>query len=161
MSNLRTICRPHTVFTSFMCCRHQARFSSRVSFRNPNYNPRFAPVSDFARLNWSGSWFGVNQRRTMVKASNWDQPKSPYETLGDWIFLNWEKFKASRFDFVNSGISNKFIVSVFFFKHRTREGRWWRPDQNCLQTFGQILSPGWFVPLSSLEMLFKICKLLV
>lgn len=50
----------------------------------------------------------------MVKASNWDQPKSPYETLGDWIFLNWEKFKASRFDFVNSGISNKFIVSVFF-----------------------------------------------
>ncbi|XP_034227397.1 chaperone protein dnaJ 20, chloroplastic isoform X2 [Prunus dulcis] len=81
MSNLRTICRPHTVFTSFMCCRHQARFSSRVSFRNPNYNPRFAPVSDFARLNWSGSWFRVNQRRTMVKASNWDQPKSPYETL--------------------------------------------------------------------------------
>ncbi|TQE02853.1 hypothetical protein C1H46_011512 [Malus baccata] len=81
MSNLRTMCRPHTVFTSFVYCRHQTRFSSRVSFRNPNCSPRFPPVSDFARLNWGGSWFRVNQRRSVIRASSWDHPKSPYETL--------------------------------------------------------------------------------
>ncbi|KAM1365676.1 hypothetical protein ACFX13_044669 [Malus domestica] len=81
MSNLRTTCRPHTVFTSFVYCRYQARFSSRVSFRNPNCSPRFPPVSDFARLNWGGSWFRVNQRRSVIRASSWDHPKSPYETL--------------------------------------------------------------------------------
>ncbi|KAL6184826.1 hypothetical protein ACLB2K_046226 [Fragaria x ananassa] len=84
MSNLRTICRPHAVFTSFVCCRHQARFSSRVSFqRNPNHSPSFSPASssDFVRLNRSESWFRANQRRSMIRASNWTHPKSPYETL--------------------------------------------------------------------------------
>ncbi|KAK9939389.1 hypothetical protein M0R45_016085 [Rubus argutus] len=81
MSNLRTICRPHAVFTSFICCRHQARFSFRVSFRNPNYTPSISPTSNFPGLNRRESWFRANQRRSMVRASNWTHPKSPYETL--------------------------------------------------------------------------------
>lgn len=90
MSNLRTICRPHAVFTSFICCRHQARFSSRVSFqRNPNHSPSLSPASssDFVRLNRSESWFRANQRRSMIRASNWTHPKSPYETLGNWVLV--------------------------------------------------------------------------
>ncbi|KAJ1406795.1 hypothetical protein SESBI_24767 [Sesbania bispinosa] len=82
MSNLRTLCRPHTVF-SFISCRHQFRF--RASFRNPNCKPRLPSPSLYST--WLGSnctvpWFRVNQRRTVAKASSWDEQKSPYETLG-------------------------------------------------------------------------------
>ncbi|EOY16126.1 Chaperone DnaJ-domain superfamily protein isoform 1 [Theobroma cacao] len=92
MSNLRTICRPHTVFSSFMCCsrhhhhhhhQHQARSRIRVSFRNPNIRPSlFSPWLDLSRdLSRKEPWFRVNQRRTLVRASNWTDQKSPYETL--------------------------------------------------------------------------------
>ncbi|EXC06672.1 Chaperone protein DnaJ [Morus notabilis] len=86
MSNLRTICRPHGVFfSSSICCRHQVR--SIVSFRNPNTKPRyslpsfFSPLIDSSPSNGTERWFRVNQRRTLVKAANWTEPKSPYETL--------------------------------------------------------------------------------
>ncbi|KAM5575874.1 hypothetical protein ABKV19_014688 [Rosa sericea] len=98
MSNLRTICRPHAVFTSFICCRHQARFSSRVSFqRNPNYSPpSLSPASsDFARLNRSESWFRANQRRSIVRASNWTHPKTPYETLELELDADDEQIKVA------------------------------------------------------------------
>ncbi|OMO73336.1 hypothetical protein CCACVL1_17325 [Corchorus capsularis] len=87
MSNLRTICRPHTVFSSFMCCsrhhHHQAPSRISVSFRNPNFRPSFFSTwFDLSRdLSRKGPWFGVNQRRTVVRASNWTDQKSPYETL--------------------------------------------------------------------------------
>lgn len=87
MSNLRTICRPHTVFTSFMCCRHQARSRVRVSFRNPDFKPPSSSPSLFSPwLLGNEPWFRVNQRRTAVRASSWTDQKSPYETLGNIIF---------------------------------------------------------------------------
>ncbi|PON53061.1 Terminal organelle assembly protein [Parasponia andersonii] len=86
MSNLRTICRPHhgvVFFSSLICCRHQVR--SRVSFRNPNHKPPYSPSSFFDSSSSSNGgtdpWFRLHQRRTLVKATNWTDPKSPYETL--------------------------------------------------------------------------------
>ncbi|KAL5844180.1 hypothetical protein ACOSQ4_010138 [Xanthoceras sorbifolium] len=79
-SNLRTICRPHTVFTSLISCRHQARSIVRVSFRNPSYKPRLSPWFGFRDLNRTQSWFRNNQR-TVVNASSWADQRSPYETL--------------------------------------------------------------------------------
>ncbi|KAF7829892.1 Chaperone protein dnaJ [Senna tora] len=84
MSNLRTLCRPHALF-SFISCRHQLRF--RASFRNPNCKSRLpSPSLSCTWFHSSGSvrtdlWFRVNQRRTVTKASNWAEQKSPYETL--------------------------------------------------------------------------------
>ncbi|KAK7282776.1 hypothetical protein RIF29_11817 [Crotalaria pallida] len=81
MSNLRTLCRPHTVFT-FIGCRHQ--FRTRASFRNPNLRTRLPSPSLYSTWlvsNRTEPWFRVNQRRTVAKASNWAEEKSPYETL--------------------------------------------------------------------------------
>ncbi|KAL5559217.1 hypothetical protein UlMin_035428 [Ulmus minor] len=86
MSNLRTIYRPHAVFFStFICCRHQAR--SRVSFRNPNNklpsssSSFFSPLFDSSAPIGAEPYFRANQRRTLAKAANWSDQKSPYETL--------------------------------------------------------------------------------
>ncbi|KAE8679797.1 transcription factor TGA4 [Hibiscus syriacus] len=88
MSNLRTVCRPHMVFSSLMCSSrllhlHQARSRSRVSFRNPDF--RSSSFSSWFHLSRNLSrkepWFRVNQRRTAVRASNWSDQKSPYDTL--------------------------------------------------------------------------------
>ncbi|CAL5202901.1 unnamed protein product [Lathyrus oleraceus] len=84
MSNLRTLCKPHTVF-SFINCRHQFRF--RASFWNPNSKPLLQSSWLFSTwLVTSGSSrpmprFRLNQKRTVAKAINWDQQKTPYETL--------------------------------------------------------------------------------
>ncbi|KDO80844.1 hypothetical protein CISIN_1g024429mg [Citrus sinensis] len=80
-SNMRTICRPHMVFTSLISCRDQARSFIKVSFRSPNYRPRLSSWFGFRELNRTESWFRVNQRRTVVSAANWADEKSPYETL--------------------------------------------------------------------------------
>ncbi|KAI3419832.1 J domain-containing protein, partial [Psidium guajava] len=90
MSNLRSICRPHAVFSSIVCCRSQARARSKVTkvpFQSSSCEPpRLNSPSSFV-FTWSNServeptWFRVNQRRTMVKASSWTGEKSPYETL--------------------------------------------------------------------------------
>ncbi|XP_045803319.1 pre-mRNA-splicing factor cwf23 isoform X1 [Trifolium pratense] len=86
MSNLRTLCKPQTVF-SFINCRHQFRF--RASFSNPNCKPNLQLQSPWLYSTWLVSSdlsrpmprFRLNQKRTVAKATNWDQPKSPYETL--------------------------------------------------------------------------------
>ena len=80
MSNLRTLCRPQTVF-SFISCRHQ--FRSRVLFPNPNCKSRLTSPFLYSTIGSWGSnpWFRVNQRRTVAKASNWAAQKSPYDTL--------------------------------------------------------------------------------
>ncbi|KAL9446744.1 hypothetical protein AB3S75_014417 [Citrus x aurantiifolia] len=80
-SNMRTMCRPHMVFTSLISCRDQARSFIKVSFRSPNYRPRLSSWFGFRQLNRTESWFRVNQRRTVVSAANWADEKSPYETL--------------------------------------------------------------------------------
>ncbi|KAK6940111.1 DnaJ domain [Dillenia turbinata] len=84
MSNLRMICRPHTLFSTFVCCRDQSR-RFRVSFRNPNYSYS-RPSSPSVFTPWFDSTdslhrFRFHQRRTLVRASNWADVKSPYETL--------------------------------------------------------------------------------
>jgi hypothetical protein len=118
MSNLRTICRPHTVFfSSFVCCRERARV--RVSFRNPNYKPRFSSPSSFAPWfeslgsNGTEPWFRVSQRRTLVRASNWSDQKSPYDTLGNslsFFFLLIFFFKGS----VEEIIKRKAFLFILF-----------------------------------------------
>lgn len=97
MSNLRAICRPHTVFFSSIatcCCRDRARFRARstvrVSFRNPNSKPGvsvFSPLLGFDSSEMIprvvDPWGRSNHhRRTLVRAANWQDTKSPYETLG-------------------------------------------------------------------------------
>ncbi|CAI8597468.1 unnamed protein product [Vicia faba] len=84
MSNLRTLCRTQTVF-SFINCTHQFRF--RASFWNPNCKPLLQ--SPWFYSTWLVSSdsttpmprFRLNQKRTVAKATNWGQQKSPYETL--------------------------------------------------------------------------------
>lgn len=91
MSNLRTLYRPQTLFSFISCSRCHLRF--RASFRNPNYKPRLPSPSLYSTwFDSSGSsraefWVRVNQRRTVTRASNWAEQKSPYDTLGNY-FLN-------------------------------------------------------------------------
>ncbi|KAK6938197.1 DnaJ domain, partial [Dillenia turbinata] len=84
MSDLRMICRPHPVFSSFICCRDQSR-RFRVSFRNPNYSSS-PPSSPSVFTPWFDSTdspprFRLHQRRKVARASHWTHAKSPYETL--------------------------------------------------------------------------------
>ncbi|KAH1122928.1 hypothetical protein J1N35_006088 [Gossypium stocksii] len=102
MSNLRTVCRPHMVFTSLMCSSrhhylHQARSRTRVSFRNPDFrSSSFSPWLHLSRdLRRKEPWFRVNQRRTVVRASNWSDQKSPYETLELESDADEEQIKTS------------------------------------------------------------------
>ncbi|XP_065846866.1 ER-phagy receptor 1 [Euphorbia lathyris] len=82
MSSLRTICRPHTVFASFKCCRHQPRSRVRVSFRKPDSKFHLSsPSLSSPWIHGNEPWFRANQRRTAVRASNWRDQKSPYDTL--------------------------------------------------------------------------------
>lgn len=87
MSNLRTICRPHTVFSSFIRCRDQTRirlpfrnFSSRSRFSSPSLFSPWLKSSEFHTIE-TKYWYRVNQRRTLVRASKWTDEKTPYETL--------------------------------------------------------------------------------
>ncbi|XP_022962294.1 uncharacterized J domain-containing protein C4H3.01 [Cucurbita moschata] len=84
MSSLRTVCRPHAMFSSFLISS-RCQSMPRVSFRNPNYkrgfsvfSPTFNSSSAFCRTE---KWFRINQRRTLAMASNWANEKTPYETL--------------------------------------------------------------------------------
>ncbi|KAL0557505.1 hypothetical protein IC582_006049 [Cucumis melo] len=84
MSNLRTVCRPHAMFSSFI---FSSGFRSipTVSFWNPNNKRRFSLFSHTFNSSPcfcpTQNWFRINQRRTLAMASNWANEKSPYETL--------------------------------------------------------------------------------
>ncbi|GFZ09999.1 chaperone DnaJ-domain superfamily protein [Actinidia rufa] len=106
MSNLRTICRPHTVFSSIACCcRDRARSRStvtvRISIGNSNSKPRLSSPSvfsvwfDTSEVPRYEPWLRLNQRRTMVRASNWSDARSPYETLELERDADDEKIKVS------------------------------------------------------------------
>ncbi|KAJ4964710.1 hypothetical protein NE237_016559 [Protea cynaroides] len=99
MSNLRAICRPHIVFSSFFRCRHQARRG--FSFQNTCYRSWISSPSlsssffDSSYILRNESAYRLSSRRTIVRASNWTDEKSPYETLelnGD---ADEEKIKIS------------------------------------------------------------------
>ncbi|KAJ9567683.1 hypothetical protein OSB04_003649 [Centaurea solstitialis] len=100
MSNLRIICRPHhAVYSSITscCCYNRPRFRPRSvvkvssSIRNPNSSkPRlsssrssvFSQSSDVLKTEslWAG-FSNHHQRRMLVRAVNWTDEKSPYDTL--------------------------------------------------------------------------------
>ncbi|OWM88474.1 hypothetical protein CDL15_Pgr003886 [Punica granatum] len=83
------------MFASFVCCRHQVGYLTGVPFQNPNFEPRLkspSPPSSVASPQVDSRRplrvveqrlrsFRLNQRRTMTRASNWTEEKSPYETL--------------------------------------------------------------------------------
>lgn len=85
MSNLRTMCRPNTLFTSFICCRHcfgvRVKSVLRVStsFPYPSYNHNSLLSSYF--LSDKGRNRRLNRRSYVVRATDWTEEKSPYEIL--------------------------------------------------------------------------------
>ncbi|KAI3672393.1 hypothetical protein L6452_38479 [Arctium lappa] len=98
MSNLRVICRPHhAVYSSITCCCNRARCRPRsvvrVSNRIRNPKPRlsssrssvFSPgIESSDVLKTESLWAGFSnhhQRRMLVRAVNWTDEKSPYDTL--------------------------------------------------------------------------------
>ncbi|KAJ8762795.1 hypothetical protein K2173_022924 [Erythroxylum novogranatense] len=84
MSNLRTICRPHIVLSSWVSSGklYQARSRVRVSFLSGEYGPTFSQSLGSSWLHGSEPWPRLhNQRRTSVRVANWADQKSPYETL--------------------------------------------------------------------------------
>ncbi|KAK3025678.1 hypothetical protein RJ639_042018 [Escallonia herrerae] len=90
MSTLRAICRPNAILSSIACCCSKARSRSivSVSIRNPN-KPRLCNPSVLSSCFDSSEipkteppWARLGQqRRTMVRAANWTDSRSPYETL--------------------------------------------------------------------------------
>ncbi|XP_060173213.1 pre-mRNA-splicing factor cwf23 [Lycium barbarum] len=89
MSNLRSICRPQSVyyFSISCCCRDilLGKSSVRVSTRNLNSNPKPWVVQSWSRRNdtWDYRLNNNNKQRKMMTtcAYNWNDSKSPYETL--------------------------------------------------------------------------------
>ncbi|KAL3351734.1 hypothetical protein AABB24_020021 [Solanum stoloniferum] len=90
MSNLRSICRPQVVYFSITCCCRDllGKSTVRVSTWNPNSVPRWTkpPVLQpwYHTSSRIETWdHRLNQQRRMVTTSayNWNDSKSPYETL--------------------------------------------------------------------------------
>lgn len=88
MSNLRSVCRPnHAVYSSITCCYNRARLRPRLtvrvsnSIRNPNsLKSRLIDSSNVPKIQlWDR--FSNHQRRTLIRAANWTDEKSPYDTL--------------------------------------------------------------------------------
>eukprot|EP00262_Sarcandra_glabra_P008329 TRINITY_DN21754_c0_g1_i1.p1 TRINITY_DN21754_c0_g1~~TRINITY_DN21754_c0_g1_i1.p1 ORF type:complete len:272 (-),score=51.26 TRINITY_DN21754_c0_g1_i1:95-910(-) len=84
MSNLRVICRPNILFSSFICYRNQSRLRY-FPFQNPNLRVSspsvFSPLIDSPDLPRFDPAYRVNSKRTLARASKWSSEKSPYETL--------------------------------------------------------------------------------
>ncbi|XP_019236433.1 PREDICTED: uncharacterized protein LOC109216703 isoform X3 [Nicotiana attenuata] len=91
MSNLRSICRPQAVYFSITCCCRDllGKSAVRVSIRSPNSAPQWMKPSVLQSSLYSTSrrietWdYRLNQQRKTVTTSayNWNDSKSPYETL--------------------------------------------------------------------------------
>ncbi|XP_009780691.1 uncharacterized protein LOC107821981 [Nicotiana tabacum] len=91
MSNLRSICRPQAVYFSITCCCRDllGKSAVRVSTRSPNSAPQWMKPSVLQSSLYSTSrrietWdYRLNQQRKTVTTSayNWNDSKSPYETL--------------------------------------------------------------------------------
>ncbi|GMH01093.1 hypothetical protein Nepgr_002932 [Nepenthes gracilis] len=101
MSNLRTIFRPNVVFSSFLCGRDRVRVRSIcwVSFsKKTNRNSHLSgSSSDFFGSRTTGTSFrvGQSQRRSVVRALDWTDEKSPYDVLELERDANEEQIKFS------------------------------------------------------------------
>ncbi|XP_051118030.1 uncharacterized protein LOC127242521 isoform X3 [Andrographis paniculata] len=89
MSNLRSMCRPHAVFSSPASCRRSMMKVSSVSgscdssmFKSfsSNFSVAFDRLGEQRKCE---GWQRLNRQRRMValRASNWTDSKSPYDTL--------------------------------------------------------------------------------
>lgn len=107
MSNMKSICRPHPLISSFIsCCRSQARLGFTSSFRSPrlrlsSINSSSFLADDLPKMATTSSRF--NSRRTLTRVSNWNSEKSPYETLGGRS-ISW-----------NLGFIAEFMIKSLFF----------------------------------------------
>ncbi|PIA56900.1 hypothetical protein AQUCO_00700924v1 [Aquilegia coerulea] len=92
MSNLRSIYHPRAIFSSLLCCcsRDHLHFQARLgfSFHHSNYrsyrvSSPFISSSQFFLPHFlrNHRLYRVNSRRTLVRASQWTDDKSPYDTL--------------------------------------------------------------------------------
>ncbi|PHU00926.1 hypothetical protein BC332_30713 [Capsicum chinense] len=90
MSNLRSICRPQPVYFSITCCCRDllGKSAVRVLNRCPYSVPRLTRSSVLQSWYYSSRRiekldYGLNQQRKTVTTSayNWNDSKSPYETL--------------------------------------------------------------------------------
>ncbi|KAK1277564.1 Chaperone protein dnaJ 15 [Acorus gramineus] len=90
MSNLRAICRPQVVLSSFARFRghHQYHLGSGfgLRFRNPRSRGApstsvFTPLIDSPDPLRFDPSYRANPKRTLTRASKWTSEKSPYETL--------------------------------------------------------------------------------
>ncbi|KAL8243197.1 hypothetical protein R6Q59_009455 [Mikania micrantha] len=100
MSNLRAVCRPHhVVYSSVTCCYNRSRCRPRSivtatnSIRKPSHlKPRLCSSrssvfslgidsSDGPKMELLLAGFSNRQRRTLVRAANWTDERSPYDTL--------------------------------------------------------------------------------
>ncbi|KAL8215579.1 hypothetical protein R6Q57_022416 [Mikania cordata] len=100
MSNLRAVCRPHhAVYSSITCCYNRSRCRPRSivtatnSIRKPSYlkpplcSSRSSVFSlgidslDGPKMELLLAGFSNRQRRTLVRAANWTDERSPYDTL--------------------------------------------------------------------------------
>ncbi|KAI3996322.1 hypothetical protein MKX01_026790 [Papaver californicum] len=101
MINLqRTIYRPHIVITSFICCfKEQSKLG--LSSQKPIDNYRsFSTISSnpFTSSSKINKGFQLSSKRTIVRglrASNWSEEKSPYDTLELERDADEEKIKFS------------------------------------------------------------------
>ncbi|CAN8270692.1 unnamed protein product [Cochlearia groenlandica] len=80
MNNLRVICKPQqTLLSSILSCnRNQTQSIFSVSIQN---RALYSSSSSLFRSKDSNLWFRLSQKKTIVRASNWTQEKSPYDTL--------------------------------------------------------------------------------
>jgi len=112
MSNLRAICRPYSVFSSIVCCsRHQSRSLFRVSIKNVAFRNQSSNSSWFRSKN-SNLWFRLNQRKTLVRASNWSQEKSPYDTLGKLLLPIREFYVSYSFLWCGCWFTSLWFYSI-------------------------------------------------
>ncbi|CAN1288329.1 Chaperone protein DnaJ [Linum perenne] len=105
MSILPTLCRParpHVLFTSLICFRHQRRSSVRVFFKSRDSNPNISSASSSSPSfsPWihgnDDPMFRANHKRSVaMSASNWNDQMSPYETLELEGDANEEEIKVA------------------------------------------------------------------
>ncbi|XP_039123682.1 dnaJ homolog subfamily C member 8 [Dioscorea cayenensis subsp. rotundata] len=100
MSNLRALCRPSSVISSFIGCRRSQARSSLAFAGRSVVRPRRSPyatahpffVDDLPRTAPASRG---GPRRTLTRVAKWDSERSPYETLELERDADEEKIKAA------------------------------------------------------------------
>ncbi|GAB2289872.1 hypothetical protein Dimus_035729 [Dionaea muscipula] len=107
MGSLKIVCRPNTVFSSFLSCRDtggggrdggvRSRCLSRASFPSPS-NHRGGNISDSSSSGFLGTGRSVRvgqRMRCVVQSCKWTDHKSPYDVLEVERDADEEEIKVS------------------------------------------------------------------